>query len=279
MVLARPHLPLRLALFAASFALALAFAATSRAEDTTLTPDAGTTTATDDAGAVPTPTDPAPRRLRPIDTDRPTVPPPPTGAAPTDPLSTDRHGASTDRHGASTDPGRTADLPPPTDTPTADLPTDRTWTAGASTDRHGASTDRLPPTVPPPTDTVPSTDRARYAVRHTVPWEVQGPSPDGAPVASPIPVSDALVTVAFGSPRSSPPAVNDLLGPVGRGHTAFPRSSGAASAPQRFTSALGPLCRRPQVSVALRVEDSSSQASRRWSRRCASAWLAKAPSD
>jgi hypothetical protein len=112
MVSARPHLFLGVALFAASCALMLAFAATSRAEDATVAADAGTATATDDAGAAPTPT---------VD-----------GSPVADGTS-----------GSTADPPPTDTVPPPTDT--VPPPTD---TVPPPTDTVPPPTD----TVPPPTD-------------------------------------------------------------------------------------------------------------------------------
>ena len=173
MVLARPRLPLRLALFAASFALALVFATTSRAEDPTLT-DAGTATATDDAGAVTTPTLDAP----PPTTDP--VPPTTDPVTPTEPVPP-------------TEPVTPTEPVPPTEVP---------------------PTDQVPPTEVPPTEVPPTEPPGTSGSPHGF-LGVQGPSLDGAPVASPIPVSDALVTVAFGRLRSSPPPADDSRGRSG----------------------------------------------------------------
>ena len=102
-VSARPHLLLGLALFAASFTLALVFAATGRAEDTALTPDVGTATAADNAGAVPTPTvDGSPAA---DGTSGPTTDPAPAPPTDTVPPPTD------------TVPPPTDTVPPPTDSP------------------------------------------------------------------------------------------------------------------------------------------------------------------
>ena len=176
-------------------------------------------------------------------------------------------------------------MPPPTDTVP---PTDRhgappTDTVPPPTRCLHRRTRCLPTdTVPPPTDTVPPPTerclhrprrclhrprclptevpddrclpRARRSppVRHTVPWE-SGTVTRRVPVASPTPVSDALVTVAFGSPRSSAPAVNDPPG-AGRAGPHIPEElRGSLRSPAIHLGPLPPL-RRPQVPVALRVE-------------------------
>ena len=139
----------------------LVFAAPGRAEDDTLTADAGAVaTVTDNAGAItPTP-------------DESSATPPAEG--------TDTTAPSDSTSGSTTDPAPappTETVPPPTET------------------------------VPPPTETVPPPS-APLGSPHDHPG-FSGPSPDGVPIASPRPVSDALVTVVFGSPRSSAPSVDD----------------------------------------------------------------------
>ena len=146
----------------------LVFAAPGRAEDDTLTADAGAVaTVTDNAGAItPTP-------------DESSATPPAKG--------TDTTAPSDSTSGSTTDPAPappTETVPPPTDT--------------------------VPPpteTVPPPTETVPPPSTPLGSPHDHLGFS--GPSPDGVPIASPRPVSDALVTVVFGSPRSSAPSVDD----------------------------------------------------------------------
>ena len=132
----------------------LVFAAPGRAEDDTLTADAGAVaTVTDNAGAItPTP-------------DESSATPPAEG--------TDTTAPSDSTSGSTTDPAPA----PPTET------------------------------VPPPTETVPPPSTPLGSPHDHLGFS--GPSPDGVPIASPRPVSDALVTVVCGSPRSSAPSVDD----------------------------------------------------------------------
>ncbi len=172
MVAVRP-LSLGLALFAASFALMLVFAAPGRAEDDTLTADAGAVaTVTDNAGAItPTP-------------DESSATPPAEGTGTTAP--------SDSTSGSTTDPAPA----PPTET------------------------------VPPPTETVPPPSTPLGSPHDHLGFS--GPSPDGVPIASPRPVSDALVTVVFGGPRSSAPSVDD---PPDRGSGGATHPRGAPGQP------------------------------------------------
>ena len=255
MVAVRP-LSLGLALFAASFALMLVFAAPGRAEDDTLTADAGAVaTVTDNAGAItPTP-------------DESSATPPAEG--------TDTTAPSDSTSGSTTDPAPappTETVPPPTETvppPTETVPPP-TETVPPPTETVPPPTETVPPpteTVPPPTETVPPPSTPLGSPHDHLGFS--GPSPDGVPIASPRPVSDALVTVVFGSPRSSAPSVDDPR-TAGRAGPHIPEGlRGSLRSPAIHLGPLRPL--RPQVPVALRVEASSSQASRRWSRRCASA--------
>ena len=124
----------------------LVFAAPGRAEDDTLTADAGAVaTVTDNAGAItPTP-----------------------------------------------------------DESSATPPAEGTDTTAPSDSTSGSTTDQAPA---PPTETVPPPSTPLGSPHDHLGFS--GPSPDGVPIASPRPVSDALVTVVFGSPRSSAPSVD-----------------------------------------------------------------------
>ena len=271
-VSARPHLLLGLALFAASFTLALVFAATGRAEATTLTPDVGIATATDGAGAVPTltvdgspaadgtsgpTTDPAP--APPTDAVPPPTDavPPPTDAVPppTDavPPPTDAVPPPTDAVPPPTDavPPPTDAVPPPTDAvpPPTDAVPPPTDAVPPPTDAVPPPTDAVPPptdAVPPPTDAVPPPTDAVPPPTDAVPpptdsphdpLGVLGPSLEGVPVATPGPGSDALVAIVFGSPGSSAPPVNERSGGVAAapGH-----SRGAPGQPWLPTDSPGP---------------------------------------
>jgi len=82
-------------------------------------------------------------------------------------------------------------------------------------------------------DPVPPTDPGVDPGTPITPGPPDGPlpSPDVPSVAFPIPVSDALVTVAFGSPDSSAPAVNDPSGRSSGVTTAHGHSRGAPGQP------------------------------------------------
>jgi hypothetical protein len=174
----------------------LVFAAPGRAEDDTLTADAGAVaTVTDNAGAItPTP-------------DESSATPPAEG--------TDTTAPSDSTSGSTTDPAPappTETVPPPTETvppPTETVPPP-TETVPPPTETVPPPTETVPPpteTVPPPTETVPPPSTPLGSPHDHLGFS--GPSPDGVPIASPRPVSDALVTVVFGSPRSSAPSVDD----------------------------------------------------------------------
>jgi hypothetical protein len=249
---ARPHLQ-GLALFAASLTLALVFAATSRAEDATLTADAtpvadaGPAAPTSTAeGSPPTPTsEPTPASDSGEASDAPgTIDPGATpGAVTTDDPGAPVPGGAADGASSGNPSGPTPDSPGgtavPGDTPgsTADPgPTAPTDPGPLPPGDQVPVTD--PPTGPEPGQ-APTTTPSVPAHAHVSTDFAAGVSPDGFPIGGSVPVSDEFVAGVLGGSRSSAPPLNDPSSRTGR-VTAALGSGGAPGQPSLPTDSPGP---------------------------------------
>ena len=252
---ARPHLFLGLALFAASFTLALVFAATGRAEDAT--PPAETTPVADDAGSAASastaegssPTPPAatsgatpvsnsgeasdaPGTIDPgatpgaVTTGDPGAPAP--GGAADGPSSGSQSGPTPDSPGGTAVPG---DTPGSTADPGPTAPTDPGPLPPPG--------DQVPVTDPPTGPQPPTTTQSFPPHAHVSADVAAGVSPDGFPVGGSVPVSDELMAAALGGPRSSAPPLNDPSSRTGR-VTAAPGPRGAPRQPRLPSDSPGP---------------------------------------
>ena len=238
----------------------LVFAATGRAEDTTVAADAGATTVANDTGSVAaTPTADGSSATPPAATPDPTPSTSDSGEV-SDASGTTDPGTPPDT-GTTGDPGATVPDGPADGGLSGDPSTPTPDTAGGGSvpgDSPGSTSDPGPitptdPAPPLPGDPVPPVDApigpepgqaqttAPSGSPHVSSDVPGGLSPDGFPTGGSIPVSDALVAVVFGNPRTSALPVNDPSGRSSGVTTTAPgHSRGSPGKPSLPSDSPGP---------------------------------------